>query len=336
MLQEDNSSIDSETSYDNIEYDEKIMKISPWNENNRLLTEDDVYEIFEKCGFKNVKEVIKINDLSLYQTAFVHSSYVLKKDKDYEQLLKGSSEKKIEFSDKPKNTLELFEKDYEDMEFLGDRCLDLSVAYYLYRMYPDTDQGFKTKMKTKIVKKESLAKFAEFLGFSNLLIVSKHVEEKTTQGRQNPRILEDVMEAFICAIFLDQNYNTEYYSEKMKDLDRFRLSGPGWEIVNCFIENLLEQCVDFESLVLTEENYKEILLQYYQKEFRITPKYLELKIVGPPHKRIFTMGVLDKNGEIVGRGVAKSKKEAEQKASQDALKYYGEEIDEISSSSDIE
>ena len=94
----------------------------------------------------------------MYQTAFVHSSYVLKKDKDYEQLLKGSTEKKIEFSDKPKNTLELFEKDYEDMEFLGDRCLDLSVAYYLYRMYPGTDQGFKTKMKTKLFSKKSLLK----------------------------------------------------------------------------------------------------------------------------------------------------------------------------------
>ena len=59
--------------------------------------------------------------------------------------------------------MKLFDVDYEDMEFLGDRCLDLSVAFYLYRLYPDTDQGFKTKIKTKIVRKESLAKFAEFL-----------------------------------------------------------------------------------------------------------------------------------------------------------------------------
>ena len=311
-------SIDSE--------DEKTLKISPWNENNKLLTEDDVYKIYERCGFKNVKKIIKINDLSLYQTAFVHGSYIKKKDIEYDNLVKGT-DKKIEFSEKPSNTLDLFDKDYEDMEFLGDRCLDLSVAFYLFRMYPETDQGFKTKMKTKIVKKESLARFGEFLGFAEHLIISKHVEEKTTQGRNNPRILEDVMEAFLCAIFLDQNINTSYYSDEIKELERFRLSGPGWEIVNCFIENLLEQCVDFEELVTTEENHKEILLQFYQKEFRITPKYIELNIEGPPHKRIFTMGVLDKNGEICGRGVARSKKEAEQKASLDALKYFGEEVE---------
>lgn len=330
----DNSSLNSIYSEDG---DDKVMKISPWNESNKLLTKNDVLEIYRRCGFKNVENIIKINDLDLYQTAFVHSSYINKRDKEYEQLLK--CDKKIEIIDKPDGVLPLFEKDYEDMEFLGDRCLDLSVAFYLYRMYPDTDQGFKTKMKTKIVKKDSLARFAEFLGFSEFLIVSKHVEEKTSLGRKNPRILEDVMEAFICAIFLDQNINTEYYSEKITKLERFRLSGPGWEIVNCFIENLLEQCIDFESLVLTEENHKEILLQFYQKEFKITPKYLELNIIGPPHKRIFTMGVLDKDGEIVGRGVAKSKKEAEQKASLEALKYFGEEIeaediDELSSLSE--
>ena len=307
-------------------FNEKTLKLSPWNENNYLLLEEDVYNIYEKCGFENVRETIKINDLSLYQTAFIHGSYIKKKQFDN---LNKSGEKVIELAEKPNGVLDLFEEDYEDMEFLGDRCLDLSIAFYLYRMYPDTDQGFKTKMKTKLVKKESLASFATFLGFPKHLIISKHVEEKTILGRENPRILEDVMEAFLCAIFLDQNLNNEYYSEKMYNLERFRLSGPGWQIVNGFIENLLEQCIDWEELVMNEENYKEILLQYYQKEFKITPEYLELNIEGPPHQRIFTMGVFDKDGEIVGRGVAKNKREAEQKASKDALKYFGQDIDDI-------
>jgi dsRNA-specific ribonuclease len=296
--------------------DDKNLKLVPWNENNRLLTNDDVYGIYERCGFKNVKEIIRINNLDLYQRAFVHCSYVSK--------LLQDNEKNIDIKNKPKNCIDLFEEDYEDMEFLGDRCLDLSIAFYLYRKYPDTDPGFKTKMKTKIVKKETLAKFAEFLEFPNLLIISKHIEEKTIIGRHNKRILEDVMEAFICAIFLDQNLNNDYYSPKMNDLERFRLSGPGWQIVNGFIENLLEQCIDFEELVLNEENHKEVLLQYFQKEFKITPKYLELNINGPPHKRIFTMGVLDKDGNILARGSGKSKKEAEQIASLNALKFFDE------------
>ena len=243
-------------------------------------------------------------------------------------ILTKNTDKTVEIAEKPEELFDLFDEDYEVMEFLGDRCLDLSIAFYLYRKYPGQDQGFKTKMKTKLVRKEQLAEFANFLGFSNHLIISKHIEEKTLLGRKNPRILEDVFEAFLCAIFLDQNINIDYLSDSMKDLGKLRLCGPGWQIVNGFVENIIEKTVDFESLVMKQENYKEQLLQYYQKEFKITPKYLELKIEGPPHKRIFTMGVLDKYGEIVGRGVAKSKKEAEQISSRSALIYFGEIVED--------
>ena len=71
------------------------------------------------------------------------------------------------------------------------------------------------------------------------------------------------MEAFICAIFLDQNMNDTYYSPKMKELDKFRLSGPGWQIVNGFIENLIENCIDFEELVLNEENYRLLIFSLF-------------------------------------------------------------------------
>ena len=58
----------------------ETIKLSPWNKNNKYLTKDDVYRIYTKCGFHNVRETIKINDLSLYQTAFVHTSYSKKQD----------------------------------------------------------------------------------------------------------------------------------------------------------------------------------------------------------------------------------------------------------------
>ena len=220
-------------------------------------------------------------------------------------------------------------QDYENQEFLGDRALDFSIAYYIYRKYPDTNQGFKTVLKTKLVKTSSLAKFAKFLDLGKHLIISKQVEEKTLAGRNNDRILEDVMEAFICAIFLDQN-QTDYVSKVVnntkppKNLRReLRLVGPGWVIVNAFVENLLEQVIDFEDLLGKEENYKEQILQYYQKEFKLTPEYVSISVEGPPHERIFTEGVLDKNGNIVGRGVGKKKADAQQQASLDALRYFG-------------
>ena len=73
----------------------------------------------------------------------------------------------------------------------------------------------------------------------------------------------------------------------------------------------------------------------YQKEFKLTPKYLQLAIDGPPHNRIFTMGVLDKNGDIIARGTGKTKKEAEQEASRLALIYYDETFN-VDSDSEIE
>jgi ribonuclease-3 len=313
--------------------------LDPWNSNNKLLTENDVYTILEKGGFTNARSIIKINDLKPYQTAFIHSSYVRKNifdqnqnDKKIELAQKSSNvfdqnqnDKKIELTPKPANVLDLFDElnDYENLEFMGDRVLEMSVAFYIYRKYPDSSQGFKTILKTKVVKKNTLAKFAEYLGFPKYLIVSKQVEENTlTNGRNNIRILEDVMEAFICALFLDQN-NTGFYSEVIHNLGKQRLIGPGWQIANAFIENLIESVLDFEELIMNEDNYKQLLLIFYQKEFRITPEYISISVEGPPNHRIYTLGVLDKDGHIVCRAAGKSKQEAEQLVSKYALEYFG-------------
>ena len=308
--------------------EENVISLDPWNSKNHLLTQDHVYTILEKAGFSNIRDVMKINNLSLYQTAFVHSSYV--KKCIYDSLNKDGT-KTIEVSEKPNGAIELFEEnqDYENQEFLGDRALDFSIAYYIYRKYPDTSQGFKTVLKTKLVKTSSLAKFAKYLDLGQHLIISKQVEEMTIAGRDNDRILEDVMEAFICALFLDQN-ETGYVSEIVqksipaKKIKRdLRLIGPGWVIVNSFVENLLELVVDFEELLAKEENYKEQILQYYQKEFHITPEYISISVEGPPHQRIFTEGIIDKDGNIVGKGIGKKKADAQQQASLEALKYFG-------------
>ena len=307
---------------------ENTIHLDPWNNNNHLLTKDHIYKIFETAGFSNARECIVINNLSLSQTAFVHSSYVKKCIFDS---LNKDGDKPLQISNKPEDALELFEEhqDYENQEFLGDRVLDFSIAYYIYRKYPNTTQGFKTVLKTKLVKTSSLAKFAKYLNLGDHLIISKQVEEKTSAGRNNDRILEDVMEAFICAIFLDQN-QTPYVSKVINDTKSsselrrdLRLVGPGWEISNAFIENLLEQVIDFEELLAKEENYKEQILQYYQREFKLTPEYVSISVEGPPHQRIFTEGVLDKEKNIIGRGVGKKKSDAQQKASLDGLKYYG-------------
>ena len=296
------------------------ITLDPWNSNNHLITKQDVYDIFERTGIQNCKDIIHINNLDLYQQAFVHGSYIENPD------IKNT------IVERPYDILPLFKADYEDLEFLGDRCLELSVAWYLYKKYPDSDPGFKTKLKIKIVKKDTLAYFARYLKFNKHLIISKYIEEKTTNGRDNTRILEDVMEAFLCAIFLDQNMNQTIIQQNLQSR---QVQSGGWVIVNMFIENLIERCIDFEKLLSNEENFKELLLKFYQKEFKLTPKYLELDIQGPPHNRIFTMGVLNKDGDIISRGIGKTKKEAEQEASKIALIYFDSNFN-VDSDSEIE
>lgn len=309
--------------------------IDPWNPNNRLLTKDDVYAIYERAGFTNARQHIQINDLTKYQTAFIHSSYVRKSvytsadtpsDTSADTSADTSTDSSITITPRPEGVLDLFPEktEYENQEFLGDRALDFAIGYYIYRKYPDTTQGFKTILKTKIVKTNNLASFAEYLGFSKYLIVSRQVEENhSSHGRHNPRILEDTFEAFICAIFLDQN-QTPYYSKSIHDIGgELRLIGPGWAVANAFIEHCVERLIDFESFIRNEDNYKQVLLIYYQKEFHTTPKYIPIRVEGPPNHRIFTLGILDKDGNIICRAKGKSKQEAEQNVSKLALEYYG-------------
>ena len=120
----------------------QTITLNPWNSQNKLLTEDDVYTILERGGFKNVREHIVINNLNYYQTAFIHPSYVKKHI--------FNDNKSITLTAKPEGILDLFEENnnYENQEFLGDRVLDMSAAFYICRKYSDRDQGFKTVLKT--------------------------------------------------------------------------------------------------------------------------------------------------------------------------------------------
>ena len=278
------------------------LKLNPYNSNNIYITIDNLQRIFKKCGLFDVP----IYDLKIYQNAFVHKSYIT-------NIINGEN---VYIVQNHNNCIELQPDSNERLEFLGDSVIDLSVVSYIYKRFYDADEGFMTKLKTRLVKTNTLAMCTKYLGLEKYLMISKHVEDKCN-GRTNARILEDLFESFIGAMFKDLNMLNS--TEKT----RFDLySGPGYEICEKLILSILEATIDFEQLIIKDENYKDILLRYYQHQFQITPKYIEVEMEGVPHKRSFIMGVLDKDEIIVGKGKAKSKKEAEQIASKNALKYY--------------
>ena len=280
-----------------------IIKINPYNPNNFLASKEQVEEILRKAGIN-----LPIRDIKKYQRAFTHKSY----------LKKILQNKTLDISiQKAPNVLELQDESNERLEFLGDQITNAIIVYYLYRRFPNEQEGFMTKLKTNLISTQFYSRFARYLGLQKYIIMSKHVDEQGN-GRNNDKIQENVFESFMGALFEDFSNVPSVYTQRLG-----LLSGPGFEICEKLVVHLLEKLIDFDDLTQNDTNYKDILLRYYQATFQIVPRYIEISTEGPPNNRIFTMGVYDKEGNIVGRGVGNSKKKAEQLASQEALKYFG-------------
>ena len=96
-----------------------------------------------------------------------------------------------------------------------------------------------------------------------------------------------------------------------------------FEVCEKLVTHLLQKLIDFDDLCKNDTNYKDILQRHFQALYQTTPIYIEICVEGPPNNRIFTMGVLDINGKQIGRGIANSKKKAEQLSSLEALKTLG-------------
>jgi dsRNA-specific ribonuclease len=222
--------------------------------------------------------------MKLYQLAFTHKSYL-------KRILQNRN---LDVHiDREPGTLELQDDSNERLEFLGDQITNSIIVYFLYRTYPTEQEGFLTKLKTNLISTQFYAKFARYLGLQRFLVVSKHVEEQCN-GRNNDKILENVFESFMGALFEDFSTIPSVYTQKLG-----LISGPGYEICEKLVVHLLQKLIDFDDIVANDTNYKDILLRYYQATFQIVPKYVEICSSGPPNNRIFTMGVYDKDNKLI-------------------------------------
>ena len=100
----------------------------------------------------------------------------------------------------------------------------------------------------------------------------------------------------------------------------------GFVVVKRFIVSIMQKHVNFVELITDDNNFKDQLLRYFQSTFHEPPRYKEVEVVGPPHDRTFTMGVIDPNNEnkIISKATARNKKVAEQEASRLALTALGQ------------
>ncbi len=281
----------------------------PYNNKNVLLMENDLTALFKNNGLEN----IVYKNINLYRTAFVHKSYCTMKNVDFEK----SNE------NRPTDCLPLQDMSYERLEFLGDSLLGMIVASYLYNRFPDQNEGFLSKIRTKIVNGKMLGFLSEKIGFPKFAIISKQVEE--AGGRKNFKIMEDIFEAFLGALYLD--FQTDEDEIDMPEHVKITpMSGAGFFIVEQWIIYIIENYIDFCELIRVKNNYKDMLAAYMQNNLQDTPRFYEINIVSKDNSRIFTYCVKDRNNTVLATATGSTKKDAENNAAREALNYYGVDI----------
>lgn len=283
---------------------EEVIHI-PYNINNKLITEIDVLNILDRFNVKiNNKKLDKLENFHYIERAFIHKSYC-KKNIFTNDILNNC---KTELNN-PKNLLELQDKSYETLEYLGDRVLKLAVSTYLFKRYPNEDEGFMTRLQTKLEDKNNLAVMSKVIGLGKYFIISKQIE--ALNGRNLDRIHEDCFEAFIGALYL----STDSYEPPL-----------------LLIINLLETLIDYSDKLYNDNNYKDRLLRHHHYKGWKTAKYYMIHTEGPPHQRKFIMGIQDPqksedginySEKCIAYGIGKSKKAGEQSAAKMALIIYG-------------
>lgn len=290
----------------NIFEDKNEKKIFPiYNENNFYITKEIIQSILQKANINR-----EIGNLEIWQKSFIHKSYCVQSDFKKNEKFYGS----IDLNNSTENNIMPLQNDSNEvLEWLGDGIIQSVVAIYLYKRYNSQREGFLTKIRSKLVKTETLSKLALYLNFDKYLIISKHIEI-ICNGRKNSRILEDSFEAFIGAMMNDFGSKNE---------------ADGFSICNTFIINIMEQKIDITELIINDDNFKDQLMRFYQKKYNGKfPKYEQKTLItqvnenGITNKK-FHMFVRDNDNNIIGEGIARSKKEAEQKAAKGALMYFG-------------
>lgn len=184
----------------------------------------------------------------------------------------------------------------ERLEFLGDSILGFIVCEKLYRDFPDYQEGDLTKLKSVVVSRSTCTRISQKIGLTNLLVLGKAFSVKKDLPDS---LLANVFESLIAAVFLDGG------------------SDATQTFVLRYIEPEIQRAFDSG----TKENFKSLLQQFTQKEFGMPPNYIVLTESGPDHSKSFQVAaVVDE--QVHQSAWGRNKKEAEQKAAQNALRHF--------------
>ncbi|RLC37370.1 ribonuclease III [candidate division Kazan bacterium] len=211
---------------------------------------------------------VKFKDKKLYEQAFTHRSY-----------LNENSEVNAH---------------NERLEFLGDAVIELAVTDFLYKKYPNKPEGELTALRAALVRRHTLGEIGQKLGFNDYLRMSKGESGNTAKARAI--ILSNAVEAFVGALYLDQDIKTTT------------------DFINKFINPRIKDIVRSAYHIDAKSHFQEII----QERDGITPHYKVEKSFGPDHNRTFEVGVYV-GEKLVAKAEGSSKHEAETNAASKAL-----------------
>jgi ribonuclease III len=185
-----------------------------------------------------------------------------------------------------------FSVNNERLEFLGDSILDAIVADYLFENYPNENEGFLTNLRSRVVNRQALNELALNLG------LDKYIQAHVDKSGISPSVLGNALEAFIGAVFLDKGYNrTRYF----------------------VIQKLIIPFTDFNKISAVDTNFKGRIIDWAQKHKREIEYECKEEQTNSKSGHLFSIKLM-LEGKEIGFGQGESKKEAEQRASEDALK----------------
>jgi ribonuclease-3 len=216
----------------------------------QLLNKDFIFFLKNKFGVRPINQ-------RLYLEAITHSSY-----------------KNIENS----------KYDNERLEFLGDAFISLAVANYLFKVYPEENEGYLTQLRAKIVSRESLNKIGEDIGLQNFILYQK-------SSNNYKSLVGNTFEALYGAILIDIGLE-----KAQKTIEEFILKGQ----------------INIDQIILENRDYKSELLMLFQKK-RSAIVFKTLKTSHDQQEVKFISEVFS-NGKSIGKGIGSSKKAAEQDA----------------------
>ena len=215
-----------------------------------LLNKDFIFFLKNKFGVRPINQ-------RLYLEAITHSSY-----------------KNIENS----------QYDNERLEFLGDAFISLAVANYLFKVYPDENEGYLTQLRAKIVSRESLNKIGEDIGLQNFILYQK-------SSNNYKSLVGNTFEALYGAILIDIGLE-----KAQKSIEEFILKGQ----------------INIDQIILENRDYKsELLILFQKKRTKIVFKTLK---TSHDQQEVKFISEVFSNGKSIGKGIGSSKKAAEQDA----------------------